>query len=322
MRALISGVSGQDGWYLSQHLKSLGYRVFGGYRRGSNTILPDGVEPVPMEMTEYESVRKAIKDTKPDEVYNLAAQSHVGESFNCPLYTGSVNHAGVVRILEALRGTRTRLYQASTSEMFGGGRGLSEKSPFLPKSPYAIAKVAAHNACTVYRVAYGVRASTGILFNHESPRRGKDFVTRKVCIAASKNEPVKLGNLEAVRDWGHAKDYVKAMHLMLQHDPDDFVVATGQSYSVQELVNLAYGIACNEVQVEKVESEERPWDVEELEGDPTKAREVLGWEPEYDFYALIKEMVESEIPPSLRRDLPYGAGSKHQGVVGGGRSLF
>jgi len=296
MKALITGCTGQDGYYLSEYLDSLGYKVYGGYRRSSSGEVPKWAEPVPLEMGEYESIKRAVDSIQPDEIYNLAAQSHVGESFHCPLYTFDINSRGLLRVLESVRGKSTRVYQASTSEMFGGGRGLSEESAFNPKSPYAIAKVAAHHTAKMYRVAYGTRVSCGILFNHESPRRGKNFVTRKACIAAANNRPLRLGNTAAKRDWGHAKDFVKAMHLMLQHTPDDFVIATGESFTVKHLVNKAFEIAGNEPNIIHSELEERPWDVEELEGDPSKAIRVLKWKREYDFDSLIKEMVESEQP--------------------------
>ena len=294
MRALITGCTGQDGFYLSAHLNKLGYDVYGGYRRSSNYELPPNVNPVPLEMSEYESVRKAIASTGVQEVYNLAAQSHVGESFNCPLYTSDINYRGVLRLLECIRGTQTRLYQASTSEMFGGGRGLNEETPFNPKSPYAIAKVAAHHACKMYRVAYKTRVSTGILFNHESPKRGADFVTRKVCRAAARDRPLELGNLSARRDWGHAKDYVRAMWLMMQNEPDDFVIATGESHSIGDLIDEAFSHVPYEPIVLNSPREKRPWDVDVLEGNASKAREVLGWKPKYDFKALIKDMMDAE----------------------------
>lgn len=293
MRALITGVSGQDGHYLSEYLKSLGYKVYGGYRRSSGMDLPD-VEPVPFELSEYESIRRAVRRVKPDEIYNLGAQTHVGESFHCPVYTADINHIGVLRLLEVVRDTDIRVYQASTSEMFGGGRGLAETSPFTPRSPYAVSKLAAHNACGVYRSGYGVRVSCGILFNHESPLRGKQFVTRKVCFHAARNMDLKLGNLDSRRDWGHARDYVRAMHMMLQSNPDDFVIATGESHTIQELIDEAYQYVDWKPRIEVVDFEKRPWDVEELEGDSTKAREVLGWKPAYNFQTLIREMMNHE----------------------------
>jgi GDPmannose 4,6-dehydratase len=292
MKALVTGITGQDGRYLAEHLLRLGYRVFGGYRRGSQTHLPESVEPVPLELLEYESIRRAVERVKPDEIYNLAAQSHVGESFGSPLYTSDVNHLGVARLLEVVRGTDIRLYQASTSEMFGGGRGLHEGSPFEPRSPYAVSKLAAHRLCGVYRQSYGVRVSCGILFNHESPLRGRDFVTRKITWHLAHNKPFTLANVTSRRDWGHAADYVRAMHLMLQHEPDDFVIATGESHTVLEFVEEAEKYVEWDAFYTIVEAEKRPWDVTELEGDPTKAKEKLGWKPAYDFKGLVADMMD------------------------------
>lgn len=295
MKALITGITGQDGRYLCEHLLRLGYRVFGGYRRSSSSVLPDSAEAVPLELTEYESIRRAVERVKPDEIYNLAAQSHVGESFNVPLYTADVNHLGVLRLLEVVRGTSIRLYQASTSEMFGGGTGLTEQSQFAPRSPYAVAKLAAHHACNVYRRSYRVQASCGILFNHESPLRSREFVTRKITWNLANNRPFVLANVTSRRDWGHAADYVRAMHLMLQNEPDDFVVATGESHSVQDFVTEAEKHVPWKSKHSVVVATERPWDVTELEGDPTKIREKLGWTPMYDFKALVKDMMDSDV---------------------------
>jgi GDPmannose 4,6-dehydratase len=247
-----------------------------------------------LELLEYESVRRAVERVKPDEIYNLAAQSHVGESFACPVYTADVNHMGVVRLLECIRGSGIRLYQASTSEMFGGGRGLAETSVFAPRSPYAVSKLAAHGVCGVYRKAYGVRVSCGILFNHESPLRGKDFVTRKITSHLANNDPFTLANVTSVRDWGHAKDYVRAMHLMLQSEPDDFVVATGESHSVLDFVKEAEKHVPWKARYRIVEAEKRPWDVTELEGDSSKIRD-LGWEPHFSFEALVRDMMLSDL---------------------------
>jgi len=295
VRALITGVTGQDGRYLSEHLLRLGYRVFGGYRRSSQVQVPDTAEAIPLELTEYESVRRAIERVKPDEIYNLAAQSHVGESFGCPLYTSDVDHLGVLRLLECIRETKVRLYQASTSEMYGGGRGLVETSQFAPRSPYAVAKLAAHQSCGLYRKAYGVRVSCGILFNHESPLRSREFVTRKITWNLANNRPFVLANVTSRRDWGHAADYVRAMHLMLQNEPDDFVIATGESHSVQDFVTEAEKHVPWKSKHSIVVATERPWDVTELEGDPSKAREKLGWTPMYDFRALVKDMMDSDV---------------------------
>ena len=298
MKALITGITGQDGQYLAKHLLGLGYHVFGGYRRSSSSVVPASVEAVPFELLEYESIKRAVERVRPDEIYNLAAQSHVGESFGCPLYTAEANYLGVLRLLEVVRGTAIRLYQASTSEMFGGGRGLTETSPFAPRSPYASSKLAAHGSAGIYRKSYGTRVSCGILFNHESPLRGKDFVTRKITSHLANNEPFTLANVTSRRDWGHAKDYVKAMHLMLQSKPDDFVIASGQSHSVAEFVKEAEQHVPWKAQYTIVEAEQRPWDVTELSGDSTKAREKLGWNPEYSFEALVKDMMLSDLFPT------------------------
>jgi len=300
MKALITGVTGQDGHYLAKHLLGLGYRVFGGYRRSSSSVVPPSVEPVPLELLEYESIRRAVERVKPDEIYNLGAQTHVGESFSAPLYTSDVNHLGVLRLLEVVRGTSIRLYQASTSEMFGGGRGLTEQGPFAPRSPYAAAKLAAHHDCRIYRTAYGVKVSCGILFNHESPLRSRDFVTRKITSNLANRTPFTLANVTSRRDWGHASDYVKAMHLMLQSDPNDFVIATGESHSILDFLKEAEKHAPWKAQYEVVEAEKRPWDVTELEGDPSKARAILGWEPAYSFGGLVKEMMQSDLSKPLR----------------------
>ena len=293
MKALIVGCSGQDGTYLSKHLLGLGYHVFGGYRRSSTSVVPPSVEPIPMELTEYENVRRAIERVKPDEIYNLAAQTHVGESFGTPVYTSDVNYLGVVRLLECVRETKVRLYQASTSEMFGGGRSLTETSPFAPRSPYAVAKLAAHGACRVYRKSYGVRVSCGILFNHESPLRGRDFVTRKITYHVARDLPYNLANLTSRRDWGHAADYVRAMHLMLQSDPDDYVVCTGEAHSVQDFVTESEKHVAWKSKHSVVVATERPWDVTELEGNPEKINK-LGWHPTIAFKGLVEDMMTNE----------------------------
>jgi GDPmannose 4,6-dehydratase len=293
-KALITGCTGQDGYYLAKHLLDLGYRVYGGYRRSSTSVVPEAVDPVPMELTEYENVRRAVERVKPDEIYNLAAQSHVGESFSIPTYTADVNYLGVVRLLEVVRGTSVRLYQASTSEMFGGGRNLVESSPFAPRSPYAISKMAAHHACQVYRRAYGVKVCSGILFNHESPLRGRDFVTRKITYHVARDLPYQLANLTSRRDWGHAADYVRAMHMMLQSDPDDYVVATGETHSIQDFVAEAEKHVEWKSKHSVVVATERPWDVTELEGNPEKIGRKLGWAPTIQFRGLVEDMMRAE----------------------------
>jgi GDPmannose 4,6-dehydratase len=247
-----------------------------------------------MDITDYESVRRAILDIAPDEIYNLAAQSHVGESFKYPQYTLDVNGSGVLRILEVIRGRNIRLYQASTSEMFGNEPApQSEETRFIPRSPYGCAKLLAHSLCVNYRESYGVKASCGILFNHESPIRGQDFVTQKIARGIWEEE-LRLGNLEAKRDWGHAKDYVEAMWLMLQSEPDDFVVATGVTHTVAEFVNEASKYVleqgANPARVTIDQKFYRPADVNHLLGDPSKIKEKLGWEPKVDFKQLVIEM--------------------------------
>ena len=299
-RALILGCSGQDGAYLSQLLTSKGYQVFGGYRRSAqpNTwrleYLNTEIEHVPVDLLEYENIKRTIDKIKPDEIYNLAAMSFVADSFDLPLYTVDVNGLGVLRILEAIRGTDIRLYQASTSEMFGNSAPpQSEASRFAPRSPYGCGKLLGHSLCVNYRESYGTKVSCGILFNHESPLRGGEFVTQKIARGVWGKE-LELGNLEAKRDWGHAADYVKAMWMMLQSDPDDFVVATGKSRTVYEFLRLSQWAAeasgAERVNVSVSKKYYRPAEVNHLLGDPTKIREKLGWEPEISFEELVEEM--------------------------------
>jgi GDPmannose 4,6-dehydratase len=302
VRALITGVTGQDGAYLAKLLNEKGYEVFGAYRRSAqpNTGRLDHlgaeVEFVPFELGEYENVKRTIDKIKPDEIYNLGAMSFVADSFELPIYTVDVNGLGVLRILEAIRGTDIRLYQASTSELFGNQPApQSETTSFIPRSPYGCGKLLAHSCCVNYREAYGTKVSCGILFNHESPLRGKEFVTQKIAHGIWEDR-LELGNLKARRDWGHAKDYVEAMWLMLQHDPDDFVVATGVTRYVGDFVAAAENHVRNrgEVPAEVVVNPEfyRPAEVNHLCGDPTKAYEKLGWEPKVTFNELVAEMVE------------------------------
>ena len=299
-RALVTGITGQDGAYLAHYLNSQGYEVFGAYRRSAQPnkwrleYLDTDVQFVPMELCEYENIRRVIENIKPHEIYNLGAQSFVKESFDMPLYTVDVNGLGVLRILEAIRGTDIRLYQASTSEMFGNAAPpQSEDTRFVPRSPYGCAKLLAHSLCVNYRESYGVKVSCGILFNHESPLRGDEFVTQKIAKGIW-GEELRLGNLEAKRDWGHARDYVKAMHLMLQHEPDDYVVATGEAHSVQDFVDSAtrYVVGRGEKPAKVVVDPEfyRPAEVDYLLGDPSKIKK-LGWEPEIPFWQLVHEMV-------------------------------
>lgn len=309
VRALISGISGQDGAYLAELLLSKGYEVYGLKRRSSTDSLErlralridDKVKVLYGDMTDQSSLREAVRVSRPDEVYNLAAQTFVMSSFDTPVSTFEVNALGVIHLLDILKGTDTRFYQASTSEMFGGmhPESQSETTPFNPRSPYAVAKAAAHYATINYRQAYGLHASCGILFNHESPLRGEEFVTKKIADAVRRinhgtQHKLVLGNLDAYRDWGHARDYVYAMWLMLQQDkPDDYVIATGKTHSVREFAQRCFesvGLYYRDF-VEIDDKLFRPSEVPVLCGDPRKAKEVLGWEATTTFQQLIDEMV-------------------------------
>ncbi len=352
--ALITGITGQDGAYLSEFLLKKGYIVHGVKRRSSlfNTDRIDHLYQDPHvehrnfflhygDLTDSTNLIRIIQEVQPDEIYNLAAMSHVQVSFDTPEYTANADGVGTLRILEAIRllglTKKTRFYQASTSELYGLVQEVpqSEKTPFYPRSPYAVAKLYGYWITVNYREAYDMYACNGILFNHESPIRGETFVTRKITratarIALGLQEKLFLGNMSAKRDWGHAKDYVKAMYLMLQQDkPEDFVVATGVTTEVREFVKLAfaeagieiefrgegveekgYVIACSndEYQLEKgkcvVEVDPRyfrPTEVDLLIGDPAKAKEKLGWEPEYDLAGLVSDMMESDLK-LMKRD--------------------
>lgn len=341
--AIVFGVTGQDGSYLSEYLLSQGYEVVGVKRRSSTNTMErlQGVlqnknfHLLVGDITDYASVSgvfstsKAVFENEPQEVYNLAAQSHVGESFKQPLATFDIDTIGVLNILEVIRRDYidTKFYQASTSEMFGDKFKLcsvgcqkqncdilqtemtqDETVQFGPRSPYAVAKVAAHQMVKLYRDSYGIFSCCGILFNHESPRRGEDFVTRKISLYVAKLKhsldkgknmgKLKLGNLEAKRDWGHAKDYVKAMHKMLQHSrPDDFVVATGESHSVREFCEAAFSYIGEDYNkwVEIDEQFIRPAEVPHLQGVSDKIKNTIGWKPEILFEDLVKEMVKADI---------------------------
>lgn len=302
--ALITGISGQDGSYLSELLLEKGYEVHGIIRRSSsfNTGRLDGTDPGSAnvfdrlhlhygDVTDGGSLRRILDAVQPTEVYNLAAQSHVMVSFEQPEYTHEVVALGAIKLFEACRDVvpLARVYQAGSSEMFGGGVDLNEESPFKPRSPYAVAKVAAHWAAIGMRESYGMHISNGILFNHESPRRGETFVTQKIARAAARGEVAELGNLEARRDWGFAGDYVEAMWMMLQRDkPDDFVIATGLSYSVREFASMC-GARCR-----SVDRYMRPHDVNHLRGDPAKAARVLGWRTDVVVEGLARMMVEAQ----------------------------
>lgn len=291
MRAFITGVTGQDGYYLSKLLLSKGYEVFGLVRRVSQGHeIPEGVEVVQGDMTDPISLESAF-ELRPDETYNLAAMAHVGESFKIPVATIQTNTLGCLYLLECIRRYGGKFYQASTSEMFGDSLPpQNEETAFRPRSPYGISKLAAYWLTRNYREAYGLFACNGILFNHESPRRGEDFVTRKICKAVARGHELTLGNIDASRDWGHAEDFVMGMWQMLQQPkPDDYVLATGISRTVKELLMTAGYTG----RINHDERLERPLDVEFLRGDATKARTF--WKPKWDFDSMIREMVKSEI---------------------------
>ena len=326
-KALITGITGQDGSYLAELLLSKGYEVHGIVRRSSliNTHRIDHIyEKITLhygDLTDPVNIMGVIRQVEPAEIYNLGAQSHVKVSFEMPEYTSNVDALGTLRILEAVRmlgmEKDVRIYQASTSELYGGLQGtpLTETTPFHPRSPYGVAKLYGYWIIKNYREAYGFHASSGILFNHESPRRGETFVTRKITQGLSKisvglQNVLYLGNLNAKRDWGHAKDYVEAMWLMLQQDePDDYVIATGEQYSVRDFVNEAapyfgfkiewMGEGEDEVGLDWNTKKSiiginpryfRPAEVDSLLGDATKAKEVLGWEPKTSFKELVEDM--------------------------------
>lgn len=346
-KALITGITGQDGAYLAEFLLAKDYEVHGIKRRTSlfNTDRIDHLYQEPHEsdrrfilhhgdMTDSSSLIHIIQKVQPDEIYNLAAQSHVAVSFEEPEYTANSDALGTLRVLEAIRilglEKRTRFYQASTSELYGLVQEVpqNETTPFYPRSPYAVAKLYAYWITVNYREAYGMYACNGILFNHESPVRGETFVTRKITRALARiklglQDCLYLGNLNARRDWGHARDYVEMQWLMLQQDvPDDFVIATGVQYSVREFVNaaaseLGFRIRWAGEGIDETGTDEatgtvivrvdpryfRPTEVETLLGDPTKAREELGWEPRITFEALVSEMVREDLKSAERDEL-------------------
>lgn len=309
MRALITGVTGQDGHYLSQYLQHLGYTVYGLVRHTSAPArVPQGVQVIEGDVTDLASLQRALQCAAPAEVYNLAAQSFVETSFKAPLHTADVNAIGAHNVLEAVKqvppSERPRVYQAGTSEMFGGVSGaISETTPFHPRSPYACAKVYAHHTAVHYREAHGMFVCNGILFNHESPLRGEQFVTQKIAKAAARiacgsEEKLILGTLTATRDWGFAGDYVKAMHLMLQApEPDDYVIGTGESHSVLEWLDRSFAVVGlnyeDHVVTDPEYAQRRPSEVFHLRADAGKAGFVLGWKPEVRFEALVDMMVEA-----------------------------
>lgn len=312
-KALITGINGQDGSYLAEYLLSIGYEVHGILKRNSvaenQTARIDSVfNQVKLyygDMTDIASLIRVINKVQPDEIYNLAAQSHVRISFDQPIYTTNATALGVLNLLEAVKeiDPSIKIYQASSSEMFGNSvdpdGAQRETTPMLPVSPYGCAKVFGYNIARNYRHSYGMFISNGILFNHESPRRGTNFVTNKVCKEVAKiyyglSDELVLGNLHASRDWGHAQDYVKAMHLMLQLDhPDDFVCATGISHTVAELCDLAFSEAGLDYRqyVTTADKFLRPEELDYLRGDCSKLKAATGWEPVYTFESMIKEMV-------------------------------
>lgn len=321
-KAFITGITGQDGSYLAELLLSKGYEVHGLIRRAStfNTGRIDHLYQDPHvngrtmflhygDLGDGPNLIRLVYEIQPDEIYNLAAQSHVRVSFDSPEFTGDVDALGAMRLLEAIRLTgrtgKTRFYQASTSELFGLVQEVPQKetTPFYPRSPYAVAKLYAYWACRNYREAYGIFAANGILFNHESPRRGETFVTRKITravgrIKAGLQDKLYMGNIEALRDWGYAADYVEGMWRILQQDkPDDFVLATGEMHSVKEFLEEAFGHVGLDWRkyVEYDSRYARPTEVDQLLGDASKAKRVLGWEPKVRFKELVKLMVESDL---------------------------
>lgn len=314
-KAFITGIAGQDGSYLTEHLLGLDYEVHGIVRRNSvseqqQTRLDHVKENIQVyygDMTDQSGLEKLLRETQPDEIYNLAAQSHVRVAYDIPHFTAQTNAVGVLNLLEAYRSAcpGAKFYQASSSEMFGSSVDADgfqrETTPMRPVSPYGCAKVFAFNIVHNYRNAYKLHASNGILFNHESPRRGSNFVTNKVVKSAvqiklgmSKN--LELGNLDAYRDWGHSKDYVRAMHLILQQEtPDDWVVATGETRSVRDMCKYVFGFLDLDYEDHVIQNQKflRPEELPYLKGDSTRIRSELGWSPEYTFEAMMDEMIES-----------------------------
>ncbi len=320
--ALITGVTGQDGSYLAEFLLEKGYRVVGMVRRTSTVNfdrikhIQDQIEIVQGDLLDQSSLMEIIRVYQPDEVYNLAAQSFVPTSFSQPVLTGEFTALGVTRLLEAIRHVKpdARFYQASSSEMFGKVVEVPQRetTPFYPRSPYGVAKVYGHWITVNYRESYGMFACSGILFNHESPRRGLEFVTHKVTHAAARiklglQRELRLGNLEARRDWGYAGDYVRGMWLMLQQDqPDDYVLATGETHSVRELCEVAFGhVGLDWRDYVVVDPKHyRPAEVDLLIGDASKARRVLGWEPSVNFEQLVRMMVDADLQALQNQPVP------------------
>ncbi len=313
-KALITGITGQDGSYLADFLLSQGYRVFGLTRRTSTMNFEriekiiDKIELIPGDLIDQGSLDQAVQDIQPDEIYNLAAQSFVPTSWNQPVLTGEVTGLGVTRVLEAVRKIKpdTKFYQASSSEMFGKVRQVpqNEKTPFYPRSPYGVSKVYSHWITVNYRESYNLFAVSGILFNHESPRRGLEFVTRKISYGVARikkgwQKKLILGNLDSKRDWGYAPDFVRAMWLMLQQDkPEDYVISTGETHSVRDFVKMAFKIIGIENWQDYVDQDPkfmRPAEVDMLIGDSSKARKKLNWQPKTSFADLVEIMVKADL---------------------------
>ena len=309
MKALIFGIAGQDGSYLSEYLLSLGYEVHGTIRRNSTPENQecrlhgiDGITTYYADLSDIASITHVLKTVMPDDIYNLAAQSHVRISFDVPQFTAQVNALGVLNLLEAYRNIcpKAKLYQASSSEMFGSSvdpDGFQrETTPMHPVSPYGCSKVFAYNICRNYRRSYGLHITNGILFNHESPRRGSNFVTNKVVKGAVRiklglQSELELGNMSSYRDWGHSKDYVRAMHLMMQQEPGEWVVATGETHSVYEMCKYVFGrlgVPMDSIFIDN--RLKRPQELDYLKGDSSRIRS-LGWEPEYTFESMLDEMI-------------------------------
>lgn len=344
-KALITGITGQDGSYLAELLLEKGYQVHGMIRRASyfNRLRIDHLYKDPHgkstnlflhygDMTDSSNMNRMLERVQPDEIYNLAAQSHVKVSFEVPEYTADVDATGTLRLLDCIReaGIKTRFYQASTSELYGKVQEVpqSEKTPFYPRSPYAVAKLYSYWIVINYREAYNLHASNGILFNHESPRRGENFVTRKITIGAAeikagKKECIYMGNIDSKRDWGYAPDYVRAMWMILQHEkPSDYVIATGEMHTVREFIEKSFqilgmpiqwkGSGADEVGIDKNSNKiviridpqyYRPTEVEQLLGDATKAREILGWKPLVSFEQLVELMVKADYDAIMQNKL-------------------
>jgi GDPmannose 4,6-dehydratase len=346
-RALITGITGQDGSFLTELLLEKGYEVYGIIRRAStfNTdridhLYQDPHEPstrlrlVYGDLNDSSSLNTILRQTKPDEIYNLGAQSHVRVSFDVPEYTGEVTGLGTVRLLEAIRetGIRPKFYQASSSELFGSVVEIpqNERTPFHPRSPYGCAKAYAYYITVNYRESYGLFACNGILFNHESERRGETFVSRKITRAATRvkvglQDKLYLGNLDARRDWGYARDYVEAMWLMMQAgEPDDYIIATGESHSVRDFLDLAFGrLDLDWKQYVEIDPRYfRPAEVDILQGDATKARTKLGWQPKVTFRELVDRMIDHDlelarVEKTVRQTRESSAGSRWRSSVAG-----